>query len=139
MVQRRRFNGDRPGDWDDDAAADASVLSIFSKGAVERSVAGMASYTHENDRLPNAWIYPSLVLVRSSVSRSVLGADAGPRAMYGPGVSATRPIRARFLAAAAAAAAAANLYSTPLHLTTTAPSVPCLILLLQLAAAPAAG
>jgi len=124
-------------DDDDDAAADASVMSIYLKGAVERSVAGMASYTHENDRLPNAWIYPSLVLVRSSVSRSVLGADAGPRAMYGPGVSATRPIRARFLAAAAAAAA--NLYSTPLHLTTTAPSVPCLTLLLQLAAAPAAG
>ena len=98
-------------DDDDDAAADASVMSIYLKGAVERSVAGVASYTHENDRLPNAWIYPSLVLVRSSVSRSVLGADAGPRAMYGPGVSATRPIRARFLAAAAA-----NLYSTPLHL-----------------------
>jgi hypothetical protein len=41
------------------------------------------------------------------------------------GVSAPRPIRARFLAAAA------NHYSTPLHLTTTAPSVPCLTLLLQ--------
>jgi hypothetical protein len=108
---------------------------MFLKGGcVLRPVVGML----------RAWLFRTYLLAIKIVSPNAalnsfscfvpfFGLTQG-RTMYGPGVSAMRPIRALYTPVSAANKCyRCCCYSTPLHLPLPPPSVPCLTLLLQLA------